>query len=105
MCLVSMWLGFVNNYWPSIYIYDNFDLVAALLEGQLLINLYDINCRVREEIANVIKDKREICADDLDKLHYMEQVCKVVKFTYYIGLAIPSSIFTPVTPQWIVKIN
>ena len=60
-----------------------------------------------EEIADVIKDKREICADDLDKLHYMEQVCKVVKFAYYMGLAIPSSItlFTPVTPQWIIKIN
>lgn len=30
--------------------------------------------RLREEIESVIEDKRELCADDLDKLHYMEQV-------------------------------
>jgi hypothetical protein len=30
--------------------------------------------RLRAEVTSVMEDKREFCADDLDKLHYMEQV-------------------------------
>lgn len=31
-------------------------------------------CRLRAEVMSVIGDNKEFCADDLDRLHYMEQV-------------------------------
>ncbi len=58
---------------------------------QSLIN-YSMYYRLRSEIVSVMKDKREFCAEDLDKLHFMEQVWTHKTIIILLGVATNSRV-------------